>query len=352
MTLRSPVALWLTLVVPALLGAYLWKLRCRRKQAVRYSSVTLLRSVIPKGSRWRRHLPVALLLTSLGVLALASSRPQLNRNVPLARTSIILTLDVSRSMCSTDVEPNRLAAAQAAARTFVQDQADGARIGIVVFSDFAQLAVPPTTDREPLLTAIDGLTTGLATAIGSAMLKSLDAIAEINPGVAPVGDAPAGEVGAAGANGFVPEIVVLLTDGANTRGIKPLDAVPYAIARRVRVFTIGFGTSQPAPLVCSRSQLGSAVWDDGGGGGGGRFGGGRSPLIADEATLQAVADQTGGTYYRAADRRQLRQVFSDLSKDVEVQREKVEISAIFAAFGALLALAAIVASMRWSPYPM
>jgi Ca-activated chloride channel homolog len=358
MTFTWPLALFLVLAVPAVLGAYLWKLRRRRKQAVRYSSVALLRSVIPKGTRWRRHLPIALLLASLGVLALASSRPQIVRNVSVGRTSIILTLDVSRSMCSSDVQPNRLAVAQAAARTFVEDQPKGTRIGIVVFSGFAQLAVPPTTEREPLLAAIDGLTTGFGTAIGSAMLKGLDAIAEVNPDVAPVGDAPIGEVGPAGANGFVPDIVVLLTDGANTRGIKPLDAVPYAIERRVRVFTIGFGTTRAAPMVCSRTQLGGAAVGDGGqfrgggGGGGGFGGGGRSPLIADEATLQAVADQTGGEYYRAEDTAQLAKVFSELPQDVEVQKEEVEISAIFAAIGALIAAAAIVASIRWSPYPV
>jgi Ca-activated chloride channel family protein len=354
MTLTWPLALSMLAAVPIVLGAYLLKLRRRRKQAVRYSSVALLRSVIPKRSRWKRHVPIALLLISLGVLAFASSRPQVVRNVPVGRTSIILALDVSRSMCSSDVLPNRLSAAQAAARSFVEDQAEGTRIGIVVFSGFAQLVVPPTTEREPLLAAIDGLTTGFATAIGSAMLKSLDAIAEVNPKVAPVGDAPIGDVGVAGANGFVPDIIVLLTDGANTRGIKPIDAVPYAIERGVRVFTIGFGTTQPAAMVCSREQLGGAALGDGAfrGGGGGGGGGGRSPLVADEATLKAVADETGGMYYRAEDTDQLRQVFTELPKDVVIQKEELEISFVFAALGALLAAGAIVSSIRWSPYPV
>ena len=349
MTLTWPLALLMLLAVPVVLGSYLWKLHRRRKQAVRYSSVALLRSVIPKGSRRRRHVPIALLLISLGVLALASSRPHVVRNVPVGRTSIILAIDVSRSMCSSDVPPNRLSVAQAAARTFVEDQADGTRIGIVVFAGFAQLVVSPTTEREPLLAAIDGLTIGLPTAIGSAMLKSLDAIAEVNPKVAPVGDAPISDVSPAGANGFVPDIVVLLTDGANTRGIEPLDAVPYAIERGVRVFTIGFGTARPAALACSREQLGGAALGDGAFRGGG--GSGRSPLVADEATLKAVAQATGGFYYRAEDADELQQVLADLPNDVETQKEELEISAIFAAVGALLAAAAIAASIRWSPYP-
>ena len=198
------------------------------------------------------------------------------REVPIARTSIILALDVSRSMCSTDVKPNRLAVAQEAARAFVQKQPKGIRMGLVVFSGFAELTVPPTTDRKALVEAIDGLTTGHGTAIGSAMLKGLDAIAEANPNVAPVGDAPETEPPATGSspssppvNGFVPDIIVLLTDGANNRGIEPLDAVPYAVERRVRVYPIGFGTANPSPPSCTREQLGGDVFDAGGFGGGG-----------------------------------------------------------------------------------
>ena len=116
MSFAWPLALLSLLVVPALLGVYWWSLRRRRKQAVRYSSVALLRSVLPKRKRWQRHLPIALLLAGLVALALAAGRPHVVREVPYARTSIILALDVSRSMCSTDVEPNRLAVAQEAAR--------------------------------------------------------------------------------------------------------------------------------------------------------------------------------------------------------------------------------------------
>ncbi len=366
MSFQWPLALTFLLFVPAVLGTYLWKLKRRRKQAVRYSSVALLRSVIPARSRRRRHIPVAFLLTSVAVLALASSRPQISRTVPFSRTSIILALDVSQSMCSTDVDPNRLTVAQAAARAFVKDQADGTRMGIVIFSGFAQLVVPPTTDRKSLLASIDGLTTARGTAIGSAILKSLDAIAETNPDVAPVGDAtgaPPTDVGVAGANGYASDIVVLLTDGANTRGITPLDAVPYAIQRGVRVFTIGFGTATPARMSCSRAQLGAdAIGNNGGGfggggggggprGGGGFGGGAGSPLVADTATLQKVADQTGGQFYKAEDAEQLAKVFTDLPKDVDLQKKNTEITALFAGLGALLAAAAVVTSIRWSPYP-
>jgi Ca-activated chloride channel homolog len=358
MSFTWPLALLLVLAVPLVLGAYLLQMRRRRKQAVRYSSVALLRSVLPPRSRWRRHLPVALLLASMGTLGVASARPQVTQDVPIGRTSIILALDVSLSMCATDVDPNRMSVAQQAARDFVEDLPSATRIGLVVFSGFAQLAVPPTDDHDVLVGAIDGLTTGRGTAIGAAMLKSLDAIAEVNADVAPVGDAAAAQTpGAAprpapapGTGGFVPDIVVLLTDGANTRGIPPLDAVAFAVERRVRVYTISFGTTQPTSLACSAQQLGgdTPFFRDGvGGGGAGR----RSPLRADNATLHQVAERTGGVAYSAEDAPQLRSVFAGLPRDVRVQKQPREVTAPFVLVGALLAAAAVGASIRWSAYP-
>ena len=145
--------------------------------------------MLPSRSRWQRHLPIALLLASLAALGVAAGRPHVERDVPIARTSIILALDVSGSMCATDVKPNRLAVAQEATRAFVEDQPDEVRMGLVIFSGFAELAVPPTTDRAPLIETIDSVTTGRGTAIGAAMLKGLDAIAEVNPAVQSVGQA-------------------------------------------------------------------------------------------------------------------------------------------------------------------
>ena len=362
MSFAWPLALLSLIVAPALLVAYWWMLRRRRKRAVRYTDVALLRSLLPGRKRWQRHLPVALLLLSLVALAVAAGRPHVERSVPYARTSVILAIDVSGSMCSTDVRPNRLAVAQEAAQAFVANQPNGVRMALVVFSGFAELAVPPTTDRKALVTAIESLTVGHGTAIGAAMLKGLDAIAEVNPEVAPVGDAP--ETGSApteakpGANGYVSDIVVLLTDGANNRGLEPLDAVPYAVQRRVRVFTIGFGTEVPAPFSCTRDQLGADAFDSNGFGPGSRggfgrggFGAGGFRRGADVPTLQAVARRTGGTYHGAEDADQLRKVFADLPRDIATQKKRTEITWLFAALGALLAAGAVAASMRWSPYP-
>jgi Ca-activated chloride channel family protein len=263
-------------------------------------------------------------------------------------------------MCATDVEPNRLTVAQEATRKFVEDQPDDIRMGLVVFSGFAELAVPPTTERAELLETIDTVTTGRGTAIGGAILTGLDAIAEVNPAVQPVGDVfslddaptpgtpPTGQTRRAG--DYVADIIVLLTDGRNTRGIEPLDAVPHAVERRVRVYTIGFGTTQPSERACTREQLGARGFGGGGAGFGGGFGGGGF-LVADVPTLMEVAEQTGGAFHPAEDADQLREVFARLPKEVAMQRQRTEITWMLAALGALLAAAAVAASIRWSPYP-
>jgi Ca-activated chloride channel family protein len=313
-------------------------------------------------------------LGALALLSVAAARPLVSSDVPGGRTSIILALDESGSMCSTDVKPNRLGAAQKAAHHFVDTEPRGVRMGLVLFSGFAELAVAPTTDRGALNQAINDLSTGGGTAIGAAILKSLDAIAEIDPKVQPVGNAlsspdtvPAGAGGqgrsggaasggqAGGGQGgtpYVPDVIVLLTDGSNTQGISPQAAVPYAVARRVRVFTIGLGTAHPSRLECSAAQLGGG--NDFGfalGGGSSAVGGGPSPLVADLPTLQQVAQRTGGTAYTAADASELNNVFSTLPRDIAVQKEPREVTVTFAAIGALLALAAFAAAIRWSPYP-
>jgi len=366
-----PLALLLLLAVPLVGAVYLLAGRRRRRQAVTYSSLALLRTAIPRRSRWQRYVPVALLLASLGLLAVASGRPQITSDVSIGRTSIILALDVSRSMCSTDVQPNRLSAAQKAAREFIDEQPSGTRMGLVVFSGFAQLAVAPTTDRKALENAVNNFATGRGTAIGAAMLKALDAISQVDPQVQPVGNAVSSGAASStataapaagpkpGTNGYVPDIVVLLTDGANNQGISPLDAVPYAVARRVRIYTIGFGTTQLAPLVCTTQQLGGDTGQGGfgfgyGSGQGAGFGGGfggRSPLVADLPTLQQVSQRTGAIGFSAEDESQLSKVFANLPKDVTVQKEHHEVTSTFAALGALLALLTIAASIRWSPYP-
>jgi Ca-activated chloride channel family protein len=355
-----PWFLILLLLVPVLAAVYWWILRRKRRFAVRYSSLSLIREALPKRPRWRQHLPFILFLLALSTLVFSLARPFATVKVPLSRTTIILALDVSRSMCAIDVPPNRLTVAQDAALAFIEDQAAGTQIGIVAFAGFAEIVVPPTRDKEALQNAVVNLTTSIGTAIGSATLKSIDAIAEINNTVAPSGvDLQPEENGREQEfEDYEPDIIVLLTDGANSRGPFPLDAAQKAADRNLRVYTIGFGTDDPQEMVCTREQLGSDAFNDGFGGGpgpgsfsGGGFGDFRRFLIIDEDTLQTIADMTGGTYFRAEDSQQLLDIFLNLPAQVELQEENLEISVFFAALGAIFALLAIALSMLWNRFP-
>jgi Ca-activated chloride channel family protein len=366
MSFALPYALLGLLAVPVLVAAYLWQLRRRRRTAVRFSNVALIRAVVPRQRMWRRHLPLALVLGSLALLGLAAGRPQVRAEVPISSSAVILAVDVSGSMCATDVDPNRLAAAQEAVRQFIDKQDDRTRIGLVVFSGFAQVAVAPTTNKDDLLKAVDGLTTGRGTTIGAAILKSIDAISEINPSVAPADtgdgtgegpDSPSPTPGSPATPPLekaktVPEIVVLLTDGANTRGVTPEDAAVQAAARGVRVFPIGFGTTEPTQMVCTSDQLGGGLFDGPPGGFGGGLGpGGRNFLVVDEQALQTVARTTGGEYFKASDADQLQGVLNDLPKHVDVQERDVEVSVAFAGLAALVLLLGLGLAGRWTAHP-
>src|SRR5262245_26222817 len=236
-----PGLLLLLGLLPLIIVAYIWMLRRRRRFAVRYSSLALVREALPRYSLLRRHLPFALFLLALASLVIAAARPVAIVSVPTGQVTIILAMDVSRSLCSTDIEPNRLLAAEAAALSFIQSQKSGTQIGIVGFAGFAELIQPPTTDQETLQDVVESLTTGRRTAIGSGILKSIDAIAEIDKSVAPsVNDNSPGVAPTPVPKGaYAPDIIVLLTDGANNAGPEPADAAQQAADRGVRVYTTG-----------------------------------------------------------------------------------------------------------------
>jgi Ca-activated chloride channel family protein len=212
----------------------------------------------------------------------------------------------------------------------------------------------PTTDRDALLKKIDTLTTSRGTAIGLAILAAIDAIAETNSDVAPSGvDLGAGPGGAADAIAeYEPDTIVVLTDGANTQGVDPITAAEQAVPRHLRIYTIGFGTTGPAQMVCTPDQLGDDATVPGDGPGWGGFrGGGRRFLDIDEPTLTEVAEMTGGRYFRAQDSEQLIDVMTDLPTQIEVQREDRELTVWFVLGAALLVLLAVGLSLWWNRSP-
>ncbi|HLK76673.1 MAG TPA: VWA domain-containing protein [Streptosporangiaceae bacterium] len=342
MSLSWPWALFALLVIP-LVAAVWWLTRRRRRRAVvRVTSIALVRAAVPGRSRWRRRIPAALLALGLAVLAVGAARPQATVPVVSSSATIMLALDVSGSMCSTDVKPNRITAAEQSASAFIKSQAGGPRIGLVAFADTAVVLVPPTTDTQQLLTALGGLTTSFGTAIGEGILTSLDAIAQVDPSVPPTGATVSHGAG------YADDVIVVLTDGSNNRGIDPQTAAKQAAARGVRVFTIGYGTDHPAPLACSSDQFGGFA----GGGFGGGFGGGNTgagnPFLADYNALMQISRTTGGTFYRAQDASQLSSALARLPAAFTIVRGHLDLASWFAAAGGLLIAAAVALSLWWN----
>ncbi len=350
----SPL-LVLLLILPLTAAAYLLALRRRRRFAVRYSSLSLIREAASHQTWWRRHLPFALFLLALASLILALARPVATVVVPSNKATIILAMDVSRSMCATDILPNRLEAAKDAAQAFIQNHKSGRQIGIVAFAGFAELIQPPTTDTQTLTEAVENLTTARRTAIGSAILRSIDAIAEVDNRIAPSGNTAASSGGTSdlppSEAPLSPHIIVLLTDGASNAGPPPLAAAAQAAARGIRIYTIGYGTFNNTTRMDCGDDFNSDQFFFGGGGfqfepqtGSRDF-----RLQIDETTLKQIADVTGGSYYFASSATELEDVFQNLPSFVVATRETIEVSVFFTAFAAVMILLAMYLSLRWHP---
>jgi Ca-activated chloride channel family protein len=356
MSLLWPGFLYLLLLIPLIAGVYIWMLRRRRRFAVRYSSLSLVREAVAKQSWLRKHLPFILFLLALTSLVFALGRPVATVLVPSNKATVILAVDVSLSMCSTDIPPNRLEVAKDAALSFVQSNSAGRQVGIVAFAGFAELIQPPTSDLGLLENAIDYLSPARRTAIGSAILRSIDAIAEIDERVAPseLGTSTDSTIPAPPPAEYSPHIIVLLTDGASNAGPLPLAAAEQAVDRGIRVYTIGFGTTNnSSPMNCGDGDpfggFGFGPQFGGSGFGGGGGGGFRREI--DEETLTQVAELTGGKYYIATSASELQEVFSNLPTYVIATRETTEISVFFTAFAAFLAILAVILALRWHPLP-
>jgi Ca-activated chloride channel family protein len=336
MNLLWPSSLFLLVVLPLLIGLYLLIQRRRRKYALRYSSLSLVREAVTAQSRVRRYLPLALFLLALTSLVLAFTRPVTVAQVPYGQATVVLALDVSGSMRQRDILPSRLRAAQDAALSFIDRKLSSNQIGVVAFAGYAQLVQPPTSDINDLRSAIKGLNIGRGTAIGGGILEALDTIAEQNSDVAPSssGSSLGSEVPpvTGGPPEYMPDIVVLLTDGVYTTGPPPLEAAQQAVDRGVRVYTIGFGTKEGQP---NSNDFGGRRWNRG----------------IDEETLQEIAAMTGGEYFSASSAGELQQVFESLPTYLKLKKETTEISVLFAAAGALLLASALILSQLWHPLP-
>ena len=337
MTFIWPEMLWLMAVLPLLLAGYLWALRRKKKLAVRYASLSMVREAMSAGSRIKRHIPPLLFFLALAAMILAVARPQATITLPTQHETVILAMDISGSMRATDVEPNRLVAAQNAAKQFVSEQPENVRVGVVAFAGTATVAQAPTRNREDVVAAIDRFQLQRATAIGSAIIVSLATIfpeAGIDVGTLTYGydGGKKGEKPPASSHKPVPPgsyasaVIILLTDGQRTTGPDSIQAAKMAAERGVRIYTVGVGTPEG-------KVIGFEGWS--------------MRVRLDEETLKAVADITRGEYFYAGNAVDLKKVYQALNAKLILERKKTEITALFAGLAALLAVVSAALSLAW-----
>jgi Ca-activated chloride channel family protein len=321
--------LWLLLLIPALVVIYILAQRRRQRYALRYASLSLVKEAMGRAPGWRRHIPPALFLLSLTVMSVALARPASVVTLPAQEGTVILTLDVSGSMRADDLKPSRLDAAKSAARAFVEKQPPGVKVGVVSFSDNAFLVQAPTSDKEAVLAAINRLTPQRGTAIGSALLTSLDAIfedADIEGGEPLTSTVPTPTPTPLPEGVYEPAIIVLLTDGESNRGPRPLEVVDRVAARGVRVYTVGVGSVEGTIL---RTQ-------------------GRAMRVRlDEVTLKNVAEATDGAYYNASTEKDLHAIYENLSTHLVFRKQQTEITAMFTGLALVFSLIAGSLSLLW-----
>jgi Ca-activated chloride channel homolog len=328
-TARWPGLLWGLLVVPVALTAYLLAQRRQVRYAVRFTNLDLLAEVAGRSPQWRRHLAPALYLLALAALLASLARPNAPVLIPREQATVMLVMDISGSMGATDVHPTRLAAAQQAATGFVRRLPSRLRVGLVAFGDTAHLLARPTTDRDVVYEQIASLRAGGATAMGDGLELALDVERS----------APALALGAARQRDFRPEptgkqaplVVLLLSDGANAQSrTTPLDAAADARRLRVPVFTVALGTDAGRIDLPSQDGQPHSV-----------------PVPPDKATLRQIADTTGARFFAASTSRQLRSAYSKLGSRIGFVKEQREVTALFAAAGLLLMVAAVALSLDW-----
>ena len=345
-TFLWPQLLWLLLALPLLVLLYVWLLRRRKRAALRYANLSIVREALGKGPGWRRHVPPVLMLLSLAAMLLAASRPMASITLPSTQQTIILAMDVSGSMRAEDVQPNRLVASQNAAKAFLAELPRHVKVGIVAFAGSAQVVQPVTLSREDLVTAIDKFQLQRATAIGSAIVVSLSELfpeqrisltdmtynRNTDP-FAPRGrslDQPRNNEEKAfqpvepGSYGSA--AIILLTDGQRTTGVDTAEAAKMAADRGVRVYTVGVGTVEG-------EVIGFEGWS--------------MRVRLDEDTLKDVARTTRAEYFYAGTAENLKQIYQSLSSRLTVEKKETELSGLLALVAAGLAIVAAALSLAW-----
>lgn len=332
-----PEMLWLLVALPLLVLLYLWLMRRRKKVALRYANLALVKQAMGRSAAWRRYVPPALMLAAIAALLLATARPTAVISLPSQQETIVLAIDVSGSMRAADVQPNRLVAAQEAAKAFVAELPRSVRVAVVQFAGTAAIVQPPTHSREDVYAAIDRFQLQRGTATGSGIVLSLatlfpDAGIDLSQitgqRAMPPGpnDKPPPEFTPVEPGSYGSAAIIMLTDGQRTTGPDPLDAAKMAADRGVRVYTVGIGTKDG-------ETIGFEGWS--------------MRVRLDEDALKSVAQITRADYFYAGTAEDLKKVYQGLSTRLVVEKKETEISGLVAAVGALLVVLSAALSVAW-----
>lgn len=318
MSFEWPLALVALLVVPLMAAGYVLVQRARPRYAARFTNLDLLANVVRESPQWRRHVPPLLFCAALGLLAVALARPHAVVAVPKETATVMLVTDVSGSMEAQDVSPTRLRAAQQAALNFAEQLPEEVNLGLVSFSETAAVRVPPTEDRAAIEQGIEALEAEGGTAMGDGLATAVDAVADV---AATPGDSE-----------DPPVVIVLLSDGESTVGLTdPLQAAREAREKGIPVFTIALGTDAGTVTQTPPGETLPLT----------------IPVPPDRETLRRVAQITGGQNFDALDAERLSTVYESLGSRIGTEEEEREITAGFAAGGAVLLLAGGLLSLLW-----
>jgi len=337
LTFLWPEMLWGLIALPLLVLLYVWLQRRRKKTTLRYANLGLVREALGKSVAWRRHLPPVLLFVAIAALLIAAGRPAAVITLPSAQETIVLAMDVSGSMRASDVLPDRMTAAKEAAKAFVAELPRSVRIAVVQFAGTAAVVQAPTLSRDDVVAAIERFQLQRGTAIGSGIVLSLatlfpDAGIDLSQitgqRAMPPGpnDKPKPEFTPVPPGSYPSAAIILLTDGQRTTGPDPLEAAKMAADRGVRVYTVGVGTKEG-------ETIGFEGWS--------------MRVRLDEDTLKGIANLTRADYFYAGTAEDLKKVYQGLSTKLIVEKKETEISALFAALGALLVVLAASLSVWW-----
>ena len=341
MYFQWPEFLWLMLALPLLVLLYVWLLRRKKKMALRYASLSIVKEAMGPGQNVRRHIPPALFLLAIAAMLFSAARPMAVITLPSTQQTVMLAMDVSGSMRATDVQPNRLVAAQNAAKSFLKELPRHVKVGIVAFAGSAQLAQLPTVNREDLVSAIDRFQLQRGTAIGNGIVMSLATLFP-DAGI----DMESMQTGRDRQRGFAIDgekkekkafvpvtpgsytsaAIIMLTDGQRTTGVDPIEAAKLAADRGVRIYTVGIGT-------VDGETIGFEGWS--------------MRVRLDEETLKAIATRTNAEYFYAGTAADLKKVYDTLSTRLTVEKKETEISGLLALAAATLSLLSAGLSLLW-----